>query len=125
MSNGEQTYAALKAGVLKTLIDSFNPDWDSLARDAYIAFIKDAQDDTKLEIYSNTNDPDTELVVQAYILDEEDARDLCKPLLLSDMLLDAIWTYGKEDALRALNLSLAKVYAKLETNKAGVPINEV
>jgi hypothetical protein len=30
MSNGEQTYKALKASVLKALIASFDPDWEEL-----------------------------------------------------------------------------------------------
>lgn len=119
MSNGEQTYKALKASVLKTLIANFDPDWDELVEGAYKGFIKDVQDDTKVEIeIPDHEDPDSEMVIQAYISDDGECSDIHKPLLLSDMLLYAVWTYGKEDALRALNNSLAKVYAKLEEKAA-------
>ena len=118
MSNGEQTYKALKASVLKTLIASFDPDWVDLVEDAYKGFIKDAQDDTKVEVeIPNRENPDSEMVIQAYISDDGECSDISKPLLLSDVLLEAVRTYGKEDALRALNNSLAKVYTKLENKQ--------
>ena len=116
MSNGEQTHKALKASVLKTLIASFDPDWDDLAGDAYKGFIKDVHDDTKLELLiPNYKGPDSEMLIQAYIADDGEFSDLGPPLLLSDMLFDTIGTYGKENALRALNNTLTTFYAKLES----------
>lgn len=115
MSNGEQTYKALKASVLKALIASFDPDWEELVEDAYKGFIKDVHDDTRLEMeIPDYKGPDSELLIQAYLADDGDFSSLGAPFSLSDMLFDTIISYGKENALRALNNTLTAFYAKLE-----------
>jgi hypothetical protein len=115
MSNGEQTYKALKASVLKTLIASFDPDWEELAEDAYKGFIKDVHDDTWLGLeIPDYKGPDSEILIQAFLADNGEFSSLGASFSLSDMLFDTITTYGKENALRAVNNTLTAFYAKLE-----------
>ena len=114
MGSGNKMYDAIKEGVLNSLSD-FNPDWDTLANDAYEGFIEDLKDDVRVDIFSFEEDENTdeEAVLQAYIADDGDESCIGKSALLSDLLIDLAYITSREHAVRVLSNSVAAFQAKL------------
>lgn len=120
MSSGEETYNALHKGVLEAIVEGFKPDWDTLAKGAYLGFIKDVSADARVTWGDYPCDPttcepmpDAELSLQAYISDA-DCEDIGRQTPLSELLLDMTNDHDIETVMHLLNNSLAAFSKKLE-----------
>lgn len=121
MSYGEHIYEAMRKNIIKSLTKNWAPDWEAFAKPAYIGFVRDINDD--LEIYCPSIRPrkgakglpkNAEVLLQAYISDDQDLPGLGPKKLLSDVLVNMAESQGIEDAEMLIANSIAAFREKLK-----------
>ena len=121
MSYGEYIYKAMRKDIIKSLVKNWEPDWEDFAKPAYIGFVKDINDD--LEIYCPSIRPekgaeelpkDAEVLLQAYLSDDQDLPGIGPKKLLSDVLVDMAEGQGIEDAEMLIANSMSAFREKLK-----------
>ena len=120
MSQGEKLYAGLRKAVTKSLTTDWDPDWFDIAKSAHAGFIKDMQDDAKVDYSwnlmsaSNKKRKNLEFELQIYIRDDEVRNELGKQRLLSDILVDFAKFLDAEEAERLVANSLTEFRKKMQ-----------
>lgn len=119
MTNGIEMQNALEKAFIEAIKDnaaSFTLDWSDAVDDIYQGFVRDLKADVEAELRigeDGRGEAGRELFGVVWFSDNNSAEIVGKREPLSDMLLLVAEMYGKEDALAALELSLANFRAKL------------
>jgi nicotinamide mononucleotide adenylyltransferase len=125
MSQGEKLYAGLRKAVTKSLTTDWAPDWFDIAKSAHAGFIKDMQDDAKVQYSwnlmsaSNKKRKNLEFELQIYIRsdchrDDEVRNELGKQKLLSDILVEFAKFLDAEETERLVANSLTEFRKKMQ-----------
>jgi len=121
VSYGEYIYKDMRKNIIKSLVKDWDPDWQAFAKPAYIGFVQDINDD--LEIYcpsirreegAEELPKDAEVLLQAYLSDDQDLPGIGPKKLLSDVLVDMAEGQGIEDAEMLIANSMAAFREKLK-----------
>lgn len=101
MTSGAHTYEAMRKQVMKVLVEDFHPDWESLTEEAYNGFLRDLEDDLRVELRldDDTTEDDVDLDSEpeerffkfSVFLD----NDLLDWVEIDLKLLDALIAYDK------------------------------
>ncbi len=119
MTKGTEMQNAMEKAFIEAIKDnvsSFTLDWSDAVDDVYKAIIRDFKADAEPELRIGEygrGEAGRELFGVVWFDDHNDATIIGKEKPLSDMLLLVAEIYGSEDALAALELSLANFRAKL------------
>ena len=123
MTNGAETYGAIREGIIKSLIDNWHPDWDDIAEKAYQGFIKDLGEDLSVFCIASDDDEDlesketpikSEIIIDVYITDAADCPQIGKNILLSDALAEMFKSYESWAVEKMLENSINALREKLK-----------
>jgi len=112
MTNGIETQKALEKAVLEAITKDFTLDWSDGVDEVYKGFIRDLKADVVPELQMGETAEGRELFGIVWLVDDGDAAIVGSKEPLSEMLHQAVLNYGEEDALAALEVSLARFRAK-------------
>jgi len=114
MAFGEHTYKALREGVIKSITEKFDPDWEVLVLGAWHGFIEDMREDIRVDFSEVdadgrhvTDKEDGEILLAVYLQNEWDIPHLGQKRPLSDILFEFADMDSVEETIRLLNNSIA------------------
>lgn len=114
MTNGIEMQEALEKAVLEAITRDFTLDWSDGVDAVYKGFIRDLKADVVPELQMGETADGHELFGIVWFADDNEAVIVGSKEPLSEMLHQAVLNYGKEEALAALETSLARFRAKLQ-----------
>jgi hypothetical protein len=125
MSNGEKLYKAMKKSAAKSIEDEWHPDWYDFAGPIHQAFIEDCEEDFRIKIEWEFHDentgkllPEAEVMLQGYVMDNDNCPYLGKAFALSDLLIRLFKNNDEEECEIILERSISKFREKFpEQNK--------
>lgn len=119
MSATNGIYKSMKAAIIQSLLENWEPDWDVFAEPAYKKFIEDAQQDVRIAHSDFVLDEgcDHEVTLIAYVEDSIDYPNISRDIPLSDILAEIAEFGGVELAESRLQSSIAAFRKKI--NKEG------